>query len=438
MIFSMKYSKYILILIILILIGFVLACPLFDIYVHASDNNKYNEITIKYNYDDVQIEGMDVKIYKAAGLAKDGSFVKTASFKSCNTDLNEYRTVSQWQDIADELASYIINNKISPLIDKKTGAKGNVVVKNLTDGLYLIAPAGFVYNDKGYVAQPVMFELPAKNDNEKQIRKLIINAKLKSVKPELVAKEMGKYADFYDDGAEWLSSNESKKNDEEKLPQTGQLWWPLSIFAVFGMAFIIMGFIGKIRKPIRRCLCSGGILCIGCALSLYFYNSAQDKKVYAYNAEALKNYEQAVLTADKEEGPVDISAMQVLNVDGTDYVGIIDIPKINVKLPVQNECTDRALNNGPCLYFGTCEQDNMIIAGHNMKSVFNGIRYLETGDVVKFTDVSDVTHNYLVYEIEKVDGYDCDRMSSGDWALTLFTCTYGGRERIAVRCVCDM
>lgn len=440
MIFTMKYSKYILILVILILIGFLLTCPLFDIYVHASDNHKNNEITVKYICDDVKIEGMSVNIYKVAGFAKDGSFVKTSSFKSCSTDVNEYRTASQWQEAANEFASYIINNKISPLIGKKSGAKGSAVVKNLTDGLYLIAPSGLVYKDKGYVVQPIMFELPAKNSNGKQVRKLIINAKMKSVKPDKVAEELGKYAVFYGDEAEWLINQGSHKddNDPDKLPQTGQLWWPVPIFAVFGMAFVIMGFIGKIKIRIRRCLWAGSVLCIGCAISLFLYNNAQDKKAYEHNAKTLKSFEQSMLNVNKEDVPLDISEMQTLNIDGTDYIGTIDIPKINIKLPVQNECTDETLKDGPCRYFGTCEEDNMIIAGHNMKSVFNGIRYLETGDAVRFTDVSNIAHNYLVYEIEQVDGYDCDRMSSGDWALTLFTCTYGGRERIAVHCVNDV
>lgn len=139
---------------------------------------------------------MSVNIYKVAGFAKDGSFVKTSSFKSCSTDVNEYRTASQWQEAADEFASYIINNEISPLIGKKSGTKGSVVVKNLTDGLYLIAPAGLVYKDKGYVVQPIMFELPAKNSNGKQVRKLIINAKMKSVKPDQCRQRVGKICCF--------------------------------------------------------------------------------------------------------------------------------------------------------------------------------------------------------------------------------------------------
>ena len=31
--------------------------------------------------------------------------------------------------------------------------------------------------------------------------------------------------------------------------------------------------------------------------------------------------------------------------------------------------------------------------------------------------------------------YDVEAMESGDWALTLFTCTIGGKTRVTVRCV---
>ncbi len=415
----------------ILFIAMSLIIGMFGVPVQAADN-AHNEVTVQYNYDDVNIEGMSVKLYKVATLTKEGSFEKTSSFKDSSADLNEYRDVSGWQDIAEQLSSYILKNKISTQTDKKTNSKGNAVIKNLSDGLYLVAPSGYIYDNVGYIAQPVIFELPVKN-NDDITRKIIIDAKLKAVKPELVEDEMGKYAAFYDDGAAWL--NNSKDNDREKLPQTGQLWWPVSILAVSGMVFIIAGFVKLINKNIRRFLWSGGIICIGCAISLFVYNNIQDNKVRAHNVTALDNYEQAMLTAGGYDSPVDISMMQSLDVDGTDYIGVIDIPKTGVKLPVQSECTDKALGNGPCLYSGTCGQDNMIIAGHNMRSVFNGIRHLEAGDVIKFTDVTGVTHNYLVHETEVIDGYDCERMLNGDWALTLFTCTYGGRERIAVRCV---
>ena len=44
-----------------------------------------------------------------------------------------------------------------------------------------------------------------------------------------------------------------------------------------------------------------------------------------------------------------------------------------------------------------------------------------------------VTH-YTVEEVEILDGTDISGMLSGSWALSLYTCTYGGSARLTVRC----
>ena len=42
--------------------------------------------------------------------------------------------------------------------------------------------------------------------------------------------------------------------------------------------------------------------------------------------------------------------------------------------------------------------------------------------------------SYQVAELEELPGNAVEDMESGIWDLTLFTCTYGGRSRITVRC----
>ena len=42
---------------------------------------------------------------------------------------------------------------------------------------------------------------------------------------------------------------------------------------------------------------------------------------------------------------------------------------------------------------------------------------------------------YTVAELETLGKYDVEEMTSGDWDLTLFTCTYGGQSRVTVRCL---
>ena len=41
---------------------------------------------------------------------------------------------------------------------------------------------------------------------------------------------------------------------------------------------------------------------------------------------------------------------------------------------------------------------------------------------------------YIVEVIEVLDGTAVEEMITGDWDLSLYTCTYGGKSRLTVRC----
>ena len=41
---------------------------------------------------------------------------------------------------------------------------------------------------------------------------------------------------------------------------------------------------------------------------------------------------------------------------------------------------------------------------------------------------------YEVTGTEIIDTFDVDAMDAGDWDLTVFTCTIGGKSRVTVRC----
>ena len=52
-----------------------------------------------------------------------------------------------------------------------------------------------------------------------------------------------------------------------------------------------------------------------------------------------------------------------------------------------------------------------------------------------FTDVDGNVFEYMVAETEKLRPEETAEMLSGDWDLSLFTCTYGGQMRLTVRCI---
>ena len=121
-------------------------------------------------------------------------------------------------------------------------------------------------------------------------------------------------------------------------------------------------------------------------------------------------------------------------IDGRYYIGMLEVPDKNLRLPVMSDWSEEDLKIAPCRYSGSVYSRDIVIAGHNYYRHFRPVKWLEEGTEVRFTDVDG---NVFVYEVtgrETIGGSDVEGMLAGEWDLTRFTCTTGGRCRIAVRC----
>ncbi len=74
------------------------------------------------------------------------------------------------------------------------------------------------------------------------------------------------------------------------------------------------------------------------------------------------------------------------------------------------------------------------IAGHNYRNAFGKLFDLQIGDEVTFTDTDGNLFRYRVAELETLPASAVEEMTESTWDFTLFTCTFGGRSRLAVRC----
>ena len=92
------------------------------------------------------------------------------------------------------------------------------------------------------------------------------------------------------------------------------------------------------------------------------------------------------------------------------------------------------LKVAPCRYAGSLYRGDMIIAAHNYKRHFGLLKTVPPGETVIFTDVDGRVFSYAVADMEILPGTAVAEMESGEWDLTLFTCTKGGRTRITLRC----
>lgn len=115
-------------------------------------------------------------------------------------------------------------------------------------------------------------------------------------------------------------------------------------------------------------------------------------------------------------------------------IGILEIPALDLELPVISSWSYSSLRLAPCRYSGSAYKGNLVIAAHNYQSHFGGLRTLPEGSEVFFTDAVGNRFSYYVAVTEALTPWSVDDMTSGEWPLTLFTCTLDSQNRVTVRC----
>ena len=139
--------------------------------------------------------------------------------------------------------------------------------------------------------------------------------------------------------------------------------------------------------------------------------------------------------------------MPVTLVDGFQYIGILEIPSLGIRLPVMDTWDYDRLRISPCLYSGSYYTDDMVICGHNYQRHFSPIKGVDIDADVYFITADKVIYHYTVSNRETVQPTSVEQMIRNmnnrdpedgdmeDWDLTLFTCNTGGQTRCAVRCI---
>lgn len=187
-----------------------------------------------------------------------------------------------------------------------------------------------------------------------------------------------------------------------------------------------------------------GKVCLLSALLLHLYNIYDNMNQDQNQKQILEQYIQEtnhkqdtsfIQIPDYQLNPeMEMPEVSIPGLEEAGCIGIIEIPSINIKLPVLSTWSYSLLKKAPCRYTGSIYLDNMVIAAHNSEAHFKKISNLQEGDIVTFTDAVGNVFTYTVAGIELLQPDEVDNMTNGQWPLTLFTCTYGGASRVTVRC----
>lgn len=124
--------------------------------------------------------------------------------------------------------------------------------------------------------------------------------------------------------------------------------------------------------------------------------------------------------------------MSEIEIDGDCYIGRLIIPELGLDLPVMSQWSYTKLKKAPCRYSGSIDEKNMVILGHNYKKHFGSLKNLTIGDLIEFQNINKEVNTYEVASIKTVEPTDIEEVSSEKFELTLFTCTYGGKQRTVI------
>lgn len=193
-----------------------------------------------------------------------------------------------------------------------------------------------------------------------------------------------------------------------------------------------------------------GLLLFAAALALSVYNlwdgyraeQSREKLLEEYR-DKNQNISDEGEQAEESDGQIpdyqlnpemEMPEITLEDLDGAACIGVLEIPKIDLKLPVLSEWSYPLLKKAPCRYSGSAYLDNLVIAAHNYRTHFGKLKELETDDEVIFTDAAGNRFEYKVAVVEALTPQSVEDMTSGEWALSLFTCTLDGKNRVTVRC----
>lgn len=178
-----------------------------------------------------------------------------------------------------------------------------------------------------------------------------------------------------------------------------------------------------------------GILLVLGAAALFVKVSNDDAKAKAFSQEIVSRLKDETPEAATSPSEKSADAGETLAViDDVNYLGYLSFVGYDVTLPVFADWSFEALNYAPARYSGTVKGNDLVIAAHNYYSHFFLLNEMVEGNEVDLTQADGSTIRYIVKKVETLEPTELNKLTAGEYDLTLFTCTPTGAARATVRC----
>ena len=187
-------------------------------------------ITVTMTYQEKALPGGTLALYKVGDVEEEDGNYSFVPVVAIREDLAQFGDI-QSPELAGKLSK--MESKLTPVtaLPQKVGENGKVTFSSLPFGLYLVvqktAPAGYGETE------PFLVSLPYLEEGEYQYD--VASQPKTDLERDVTTKPTTS------------PTTKPAASSGGKLPQTGQLWWPVPVLACGGLGCIVVGLIRKRR-----------------------------------------------------------------------------------------------------------------------------------------------------------------------------------------------
>lgn len=127
--------------------------------------------------------------------------------------------------------------------------------------------------------------------------------------------------------------------------------------------------------------------------------------------------------------------MPVLQIKDKDYCAILQIPALDITLPVADQWDSDQLHRSPARFFGSAYDGTLVIGGADNAKQFGFCDTIDQGVTVTITDMTGAEFTYTVARVDRSENAETQWLCQEDWDLTLFCRELYSMNYLAVRCI---
>ena len=170
-----------------------------------------------------------------------------------------------------------------------------------------------------------------------------------------------------------------------------------------------------------------GVALLAVSLLRGYAGAGQNQRILARLDTILTEKNMGIPGSDPE------TPMPVIQLEGQDYVAVVEIPDHCVLLPVLDRWDPGKIPMCPARFYGSTNAQTLVIGGADDPRQFGFCDQIELGQEVIITDMTGTRFSYTVTAVDRADHADADWLTERA-SLTLFCREQYAAQYIAVRC----